>query len=154
MKIRRDVASVPLRSAKETWDAIIDLVSGSGTVDGDQLEDARSVMECVIADEQPGTVPIVLKGGGPRVVIYCVYNEDAMEVGLDVDKLIDVPTAGNWRLMAPCEEEDKEWMNNSLKENANRVTVYAANEPPMEEEEETAEPSSVLKVDWSKVRLS
>lgn len=154
MKIRRDVASVPLRSAKETWDAIVDLVSGSGTVDGDQLENARSVMECVIADEQPATVPIVLKGGGPRVVIYCVYNEDAMEAGLDVDSLNDVPTAGDWDLKAPCEEEDKEWMNNSLKVNASRVTVYAANEPPMDEEEKTAEASSVLKVDWSKVRLS
>ena len=61
MKIRRDVASVRLRSAKETWDVIAELISGSGTLDGDQLEDARSVMECVIADEQPATVPIVLK---------------------------------------------------------------------------------------------
>ena len=154
MKIRRDVASVPLRSAKETWDAIIDLVSGNGTVDRDQLENARSVMECVIADEQPATVPIVLKGGGPRMVIYCVYNEDAMEAGLDVDTLIDVPTAGDWHLMAPCEEEDKEWMNSSLKDDASRVTVYAANESPMEGEEETAEASGVLNVDWSKVRLS
>ena len=154
MKIRRDIASVPLRSAKETWDAIVDLISGSGTLDGDQLEEVRSVMECVIADEQPATVPIVLRGGGPRVVIYCVYNEDAMEAGLDVDRLNQVPTAGDWRLSAPCEAEDKEWMSNSLKEKASRVTVYAANEPPMEEEEGTAEASSVLKVDWSKVRLS
>lgn len=154
MKIRRDVASIPLRSAKETWDAIVELVSGSGTLDGDQLEEARSVMECVIADEQPATVPIVLKGGGPRVVIYCIYNEDAMETGLDVDRLNQVPTAGDWRLSAPCEPEDKEWMNNCLKEKASRVTVYAANEPPIEEEEETAEASSVLRVDWSKVRPS
>ena len=33
MKIRRDIASVPLRSAEETWRAIIDLVTGDGSVD-------------------------------------------------------------------------------------------------------------------------
>ena len=154
MKIRRDVASVPLRSAKETWDTIVQLVSGNGTVDGEQLEDARSVMECVIADEQPAAVPIVLKGGGPRVVIYCKYNEDAMEAGLEVDSMSEVPTAGDWRLNAPCEQEDKEWMNNSLKDGASRVSVYAANEPPIDEEEKSSEASSVLKVDLSKVRLS
>jgi hypothetical protein len=30
MKIRRNVASVPRRSAKDTWDVIIDLVTGRG----------------------------------------------------------------------------------------------------------------------------
>jgi len=33
MKIRRDVASIPLRSAAETWRAIVDLVTGDGSVD-------------------------------------------------------------------------------------------------------------------------
>ena len=154
MKIRRDVASVPRRSAKETWDAIIELISGNGTVDGKQLEGARSVMECVISDEQPATLPIVLKGVGPRVVIYFTYNEEAMEAGLEVDSLNEVPTAGDWRLSAPCERDDKEWMNNSLKKTASRVIVYSANEEPMDEEQEKAEASSVLRVDFSKVKLS
>ena len=147
MKIRRDIASVPVRSARETWDVIINLVTGDETVDGGQLEAARSVMECVIADEQPASVPIVFKGGGPRIVIYCRYNEDAMDSGLEIDSLSEIPTAGDWRVTAPCEREDEGWMNNSLKQRAPRVSVHVADQVPVEEEAEPT--SSSLKVDWS-----
>ena len=152
MKIRRDIASVPARSARETWDVIVNLVTGDETVDGGQFEAARSVMECLIADEQPANVPIVFKGGGPRVLIYCQYNEDAMDAGLEIESLNDIPTAGDWRMTAPCEREDKEWMNNSLKQRAPRVSVHAVDEVLVEEEEKAA--SGSLKVDWSAVMQS
>ena len=45
MRIRRDIASVPVRSAKETWHAIVDLVTGEDSVDRQQLEAASSIME-------------------------------------------------------------------------------------------------------------
>ena len=98
MRIRRDIASIPARSAAETWRAIIDLVTGNGSVDRQQLDAAASVMESLIADEQPAAVPIVFKGCGPRLLIYCLYNEDAMEAGLDIDSLSTNPTAGDWRM--------------------------------------------------------
>src|SRR5690606_17092630 len=82
MKIRRYVASIPIRSARETWRAITELVTGADTVERAQLHAAASIMESLIADEHPATVPIVFKGAGPRVIIYCLYNEDAMEAGL------------------------------------------------------------------------
>ena len=81
MRVRRDIASVPVRSAKETWRAIIDLVTGEGSVDGQQLDAASSILESIIADEILAKVPIVFKGAGPRVLIYCLYNEEAMEAG-------------------------------------------------------------------------
>ena len=43
-------------------------------------------MESLLADEHPATVPIVVKGNGPRLVIYCLYNEAAMEAGTAIDK--------------------------------------------------------------------
>lgn len=150
MKIRRDIASVPVRSARETWDAIVELTTGDGTIDAEQLEAARSVMECVIADEWPESVPIVFKGGGPRLVVYCLYNEDAMDAGQDIDSLSENPTAGDWRVTAPCEEEDEDWMNSSLKERAPRVTVHAADEAPADEGA-TKATANALEVDWSAV---
>jgi hypothetical protein len=30
MRVRRDVSSIPLRTASETWQRIIDLVTGAG----------------------------------------------------------------------------------------------------------------------------
>ncbi len=56
-----------MRFAKETWRAIIDLVTGPDSVARDQLDAASSIMEAIIADEQPAGVPIVFKGAGPRV---------------------------------------------------------------------------------------
>lgn len=148
MRIRRDIASVPVRSAKETWRAIIDLVTGDGSVDRQQLDAASSIMESIIADELPASAPIVFKGSGPRVLIYCLYNEDAMEAGLTIDSLSTNPTAGDWRATAPCEADDTDWMNKSLKTRAPRVTVHAADQPPDEEAEDAQKADAALEIDW------
>lgn len=153
MRIRRNMASIPARSAKETWRTIIDLVIDPDSVDREQLEAAASVMESLIADEQPARVPIVFKGCGPRVLIYCLYDEDAMEQGLAVDALKENPTAGDWRVTAPCEAEDVEWMNRTLGERAPRITVHAADEQPAaDSEEESGQGAQAFEIDWGAVK--
>ena len=152
MRIRRAVASIPVRSAKETWTAIIDLVTDDGSVDRHQLVAATSIMESLIADELPSKVPIVFKGGGPRILIYCLYQEDAMEAGLAIDRLNSNPTAGDWSVTAPCEEADQEWMNKTLKDRAPRIAVHDVDEPPPDESEQesssAANAEKVFQVDW------
>lgn len=149
MRIRRDIASIPVRSAKETWRAIVDLVTGEDTADRHQLEAASSIMESLIADEQPSAVPIVFRGSGPRVLIYCLYNEEAMEAGRGIDALNSNPTAGDWRATAPCEEDDVVWMNNTLKDRAPRIRVHAADEAPTDTELEAAEQAAQpFEIDW------
>lgn len=148
MRVRRDIASVPARSAKETWRAVIDLVTGDGTVDRQQLDAAASIMESVIADELPARTPIVFKGAGPRVLIYCLYNEDAMEAGLDLDKLGQNPTAGDWRVTAPCEEDDTAWMNTSLKDRAPRIMVHDVDQPPEGDTKDAEQAGKAFEIDW------
>ena len=149
MKLRRDIASIPVRSAKETWQVITGLVAGANTVDRAQLDAASSIMESLLADELPAQVPIVFKGVGPRVVIYCAYGEDAMEVEFDVDPLPSTPTAGDWRVTAPCEADDVEWMNEALRNRAPRITVHDANEQPEEDVSSATAPASVdFDIDW------
>lgn len=155
MKIRRDVASIPARSAKETWRVITELVTGAGTVDPGQLDAAASIMESLIADEHPAKVPIVFKGAGPRVVIYCLYNEDAMEAGLDIDPLKDNATAGDWRATAPCEAGDTDWMNKTLKDRAPRITVHDVNQRVEEEEgSKAAQAGAGFEIDWGALAKS
>ena len=153
MKIRRDVASIPARSAKETWGAITDLVTGSSTVDRAHLSAAASIMESLIADELLAETPIVFKGAGPRVVVYCLYNEEAMEAGLDVDPLTDNPTAGDWRATAPCEREDVAWMNDALETKAPRVSVHDVAEEPDDDDSDTGG-SAAITFDWEALRKS
>lgn len=152
MKIRRDIASVPVRSAAETWKAIVDLVTGSDTVDKQQLLDAASVMESLIADEMPANVPIVFKGGSSRVVVYCRFNEDAMELGAGIDKLASNPTAGNWQVTAPCEKADVPWMTKSLKSKSPRISVHDVNEAPSDGD--VAKSSAGIEIDWGALTAS
>ena len=147
MKIRRDIASVPTRSARDTWRAIVDLVTGPETVDRDQLDAAASIMESVIGDEQPASVPIVFTGAGPRLVVYCLYDEDAMEAGHDIDPLSTNPTAGDWRATAPCENDDVDWMNRSLKERAPRILAHPADEAPADADQ-AEEAAANFQIDW------
>ena len=152
MKIRRDIASIPIRSAKETWAAITDLVTGKGSVDKHQLSDAASILESLIADEQPAIAPIVFKGCGSRIVIYCRYNEDAMETGLAVDNLVANPTAGDWHMTAPCEDSDVDWMNDILKTRAPRIRVHQADESPANGEEQQDSTTKAYEIDWEALR--
>jgi hypothetical protein len=150
MKVRRDIASIPVRSAAETWQAITALITGSGSVDGDTLARAASVMESLIADEYPAGVPIVVRGSGPRLVIYLLYNEDAMEAGTDIDAVSWNPTGGpDWSMTAPSEAADVGWMNNTLQSRAPRITVHDVASPPTEDdEEEAASSKAALKINW------
>jgi len=152
MKVRREIASVPLRTAGETWQAIVDLITDHGSIDADTLKTAASVMESLIVDEHPASCPIVVKGEGPRLVIYLLYNEAAMEAGKDIDSLTWNPTGGSeWQITAPSEAGDVGWMNNTLKSRAPRITVHDAAGSPVDADEaddNAAVQDQVLKINW------
>jgi hypothetical protein len=151
MKVRRDIASIPVRSASETWKAITDLVTGAGSVDAATLTAASSVMESLIADEHPATCPIVFKSNGPRLVIYLSYNEAAMEADKDIDPLSWNPTGGpGWQVTAPAEEGDVAWMNKSLKDRAPRIIVHDVLAPPIDDDisSNSVSQDQVLRINW------
>ncbi|MER2508576.1 MAG: hypothetical protein ABTQ27_07425 [Amaricoccus sp.] len=146
MKVRRDIASIPKRSAADTWRVIVDLITGPGSVDVETLTAAASVMESLIADECPAGVPIVVKGVGARLVIYCLFGEEALEAGADVDRLNWNPTEGNWAMTAPAESGDVAWMNNALKDRAPRIKIQDIDAAL--EDDEPASATQPLKISW------
>jgi hypothetical protein len=155
MKVRRNIASIPVRSAAETWQAITTLITGTRSVDADSLTKAASVMESLIADEHPATVPIVVEGNGPRLVIYLLYNEDAMEAGKDVDALSWNPTGGpDWSMTAPSEATDVAWMNNTLESRAPRIAIHDVASPPSDEKEGSDTSAAALKINWGMLNQS
>ena len=154
MRIRRNIASIPIRSAQETWSAIVDLVTGTDSTDSEQLVAAASTMESLIADEHPLKTPIVFKDSGPRVFFYCLYGEDAMEAGLEIDSLTSNPTAGDWHVTAPAEAEDVEWMNRTLHQRAPRITIHDVDEAPPDDTEQAANTAKEFEIDWGLVKQS
>ena len=94
MRVRRDMSSIPHRSAGETWQRIIDLVTGRGSEDVQQLKDAAGVMGSIITDEHPASRSIMVEGVGPQLRIYCRYGMKAVEEGSAVDPSPGIPRRG------------------------------------------------------------
>ena len=152
MRVRRDISSIPHCSAGETWQRIIDLVTGAGSIDVQQLKKAAGVMGSIITDEHPATRAIMLEGVGPQLRIYCRYGMKALEEGDDVDRLTWNPTDGNWTMHVPCDEENIHWVRQSLSESSPRIRVFdIAETDRAEEEEKTAvvKGGGSVVVDWN-----
>ena len=152
MRIRRDVSSIPFRSADETWQKIIDLVTGPGSVDLQQLRDARGVLGSIITDEHPAERAIVIEGVGPQLRLYCRYGMSAVEEGAAVDSLTWNPTAGEWKMHVPCDAENIGWVKSSLSVSSPRIKVFDVAEGDWADEEEakgaTAKSNGII-VDWN-----
>ena len=151
MRVRRDVSSIPCRSASETWQRIIDLVTGAGSKDVAQLKGAAGVMGSIITDEHPASRAIMLEGVGAQLRIYCRYGMKAVEEGGAVDALTWNPTAGDWTMHVPCDAENIAWVKQWLAETSPRIKVFDVAEADRAEEEENsvaAQSSGGVVVDW------
>jgi len=151
MRVRRDISSIPLRSASETWQSIIDLVTGSGSKDAQQLRNAAGVMGSIITDEHPASRAVMLEGVGAQLRIYCRYGMKALEEGGKVDSLTWNPTAGDWTMHVPCDEENIEWVRKAFA-GSPRIKVFDVAEADRAEDEEktsVAKAESSIVVDWN-----
>jgi hypothetical protein len=129
MRIRRDISSIPERSASETWDRIVDLVTGTGSKDVQQLKAAGGVMGSIITDEHPA---------------------NAIETGGKVDALNWNPTEGNWTMHVPCDPENLDWVKKSLATSSPRVKVFDVTEEERADDEKTKSAAeSAIVVDWN-----
>jgi hypothetical protein len=151
MRVRRDVSSIPYRSAGETWDVIVDLITGTGSRDKEQLAAARGVMASIITDEHPANRDIRIEGAGPQLRVYCRYGMKAIEEGGEVDSLTWNPTAGDWTIHVPCDAENLVWVRASLAETSARIRVFDIAEPEQADEgvNDVAAKSGGLVIDWN-----
>ncbi len=151
MRVRREVSSIPFCSAGVTWQRIIDLVTGPGSKDVQQLKAAAGVMGSIITDEHPATRAIIVEGVGPQLRVYCRFGMKAIEEGGKVDSLSWNPTAGDWTMHVPCDDKNIDWVKESLAESSPRIKVFDVADADRAEEEETAgaAKSSDIFVDWN-----
>lgn len=133
--VSRTFASVPARSAQGTWDAIVDLiVPSSASPARRELGEVAGVACSIIAGEM--RAPIVVYGAGPRLRIYCVYGDDAIEgSAVDEEPLSFIPTDGEWRMSLPCPAEELPWVRRNLAR-SRRVSARDESEGPAVEQED------------------
>lgn len=149
MKVKREVNSLPKRSALDTWSTIVGLVTGKDSVDKSHLESIAGIVASVITEEAPKDAPFVFHGSGPRLVVYCRFNGDAMEEE-NIDALNWNPTQdAGWRLAVPCGEADMDWVSKAIAKKTSRVAVYDAAEGYEEEEAIEASQAAGFAINWN-----
>lgn len=151
MKVRRDISSIPVRTAEKTWSVIQNLITGDNSKDAGQLDKAASTLHSLIADELFSENPITVVGVGPRLVIYLRYRSEALEEGETVDSLDWNPTAGDWKIYVPCDDDNIEWVKKTLATRAPRIVVHALGERPDEDADDKEQKSEKLEINWGVV---
>jgi len=128
--IARRVASTPERTALETWDRIVTLLAPEPESSGRaELATAKGVACSAISSEATKDDPIVVRGAGLFVRVYCVFGDDAMTGdNVNEDPLIKTPTEGEWSMSIPCLPEDLEWSQAKLASVSKRITARAMGE--------------------------
>ena len=122
--VARTFCSIPKRSALETWTAIVVLLAPkAGSEARRELESVAGIASSLITREAMNS-PIVVYGCGPRVRIYCVYNDDAITGdAANESKLAFDATDGDWHMSLPCPAEDLDWIVGALGKKSKRITA-------------------------------
>ena len=149
MRVRRDISSVPVQTATDTWKKITELITGKDTKDALQLTAATGVMGSIITDEHPSRRAIIVQGVGPQLRIYCRYGMKAVDEGGAVDPLTWNPTAGDWTMHVPCDKQDLDWIKQSLADTSPRIKAFDVEEEERDEENTAAKGEPLLTIDWN-----
>lgn len=134
--LARRVASTPVRTAAETWGRIVEIIAPDPESPArKELAKVAGTACASIASETSKEAPIVIWGGGPRVRVYCVFDEDAItQDGINEDALPKSPTEGDWRMSIPFLAEDVSWSGASLAAASSRVSARSVDDDVLDEE--------------------
>jgi len=128
--LARRVASTPLRTASQTWERIIEILAPDPRSDARTiLRKAAGVACASIASEATRDAAVVVWGAGPRVRVYCIYDDDAVTGdGVNEDRLPKSSTDGDWKMSIPCLAEDVAWSSKQLASVSDRITAHSMEE--------------------------
>lgn len=145
--LARKVNSVPARLASETWARIVELVAPTNGSARTELLSVIGVAASLITRESLRDSPFVVWGDGPRVRVYCLYGDDAIEgTKANESALPDSPTAADtWAASLPCPADDIGWVRAQLARHSARITARDAKEAvDADPADESAESSATI----------
>jgi hypothetical protein len=103
----RRIASIPRRTATETWQAICEMLTTPGSPARQELQGIVGIASALITEEYLRDAAVIVSGAGPQVRIYTLHGEAAIEADpLDETPLSHDPTGGDWKVSLPCGESD------------------------------------------------
>ena len=146
--IARRVASTPTRTAAQTWAKIVELVAPDPNgAQRKELALAAGVACSSISSEATKDAAIVVWGSGPRVRVYCLFDEDAItQDDVNEEPLPKSPTEGDWKMSIPCLPEDAAWSKAKLASVNSRISARSMDEDVEDEEPEAAVAASSMSI--------
>ena len=142
----RRVASTPVRSAAQTWAKIMELLAPDpSSAARKDLAAAAGVACSSISSEATKDSPIVVWGGGPRVRVYCAFDEDAItRDDVNEDSLPTSPVEGDWKMSIPCLPEDVAWSRELLAAISYRITARSVDDDVVVDKAGAGSPASPI----------
>lgn len=121
----RWIVSEPVRSASDTWKVIVDLLTPDPLCnERKELLAIIGIASSLIAAETIKDLPIIVHGGGPRIKIYGLYGEDAINgENANESQLAENALEGKWSMSLPCLAEDLDWVQKALEKRSTKVTA-------------------------------
>ena len=134
--VARRIRATPERGAADAWQVIVDLIAPKDGVARRELISIEGIASSIISTESPKDAAMVVRGSGPRVRMYCLYDDDAI-AGDDANEsaLAECPTEGDWSMSLPADADDVSWVRDALAKKSKRVTVREKNETVKDDEE-------------------
>jgi hypothetical protein len=122
--VARRIRATPERGASDAWQVIVDLIAPDEGDARRELLGIEGIASSIISTESPKDAPMVVRGKGPRVRTYCLYDEEAIS-GDDANEaaLAECPTDGEWSMSLPADAADVSWVRDALAKKSTRVTV-------------------------------
>jgi hypothetical protein len=122
--VARRIRATPERGASDAWQVIVDLVAPKDGTARQELLSIEGIASSIISTESPKDAAMVVRGKGPRVRMYCLYDDEAIS-GDDANEaaLAECPTDGDWLMSLPADADDVAWVKDALAKKSTRVTV-------------------------------
>jgi hypothetical protein len=149
--VARKFSACPVRTAVNTWETIIQVIASDDSVKT-ELEKVTGIAASIISDGAPANNPITIIGGGPRLRLYCLYEEDGSTEDANESSLNWKLFEGDWEVHFPVEKDDFEWMSKSLAEKGVRFKTYLAGTKINEENSSKSEAVSKLTINLDKLK--
>jgi len=136
--LSRKIASLPVRSASETWHRIVNLIAPTSIEAQTELLAATGVAASLVAREAMTASPIIAAGKGPQLRLYCIHGEEAVEATrVNEAALPSSPVESEgWTVSLPCPADDLSWVQAALKRISVCITARDEKEHYLAESEE------------------
>jgi hypothetical protein len=141
--VARRIRATPERGASDAWQVIVDLIAPKDGAARRELLGVEGIASSIISTESPKDAAMVVRGKGPRVRMYCLYDDEAIS-GDDANEaaLADCPTDEDWIMSLPADADDVAWVKDALAKKSVRVTVREKSEAFDDSEEQSEQAST------------